>query len=665
MQKKRMPFRSIRYKVVAAFLAVTVLVLSGSFVYFRHYARETAVERYWDQMTPLRRALENNLGTYIGTCVGAVHSVYYNEAVVRSINSLSSNFVNAETPDSKSVFSFLLSVYASLPAARQIRLAAYRSHRSFLLTTTDLVRYVDERPGMSFAAEYPERAGDSSSVVNWVEGSHPMHSYEHFVSPYTHPSGYVFTVHVPIFMLPDSQRPIGLISVDISTDYIDQNCGYISELGAEVYISDLDGRLIYAGDPALIGTKWQEVKPLEGLLSPEPGPARDSFVRDGRLITADLLDTSYCSWRINTVISVSDLTRDYTLLQRQLFIVYSCSMLLLAVIMYVITARYTSPLNRIAMFLHANFYGDHYELKARLADRFDYSANDEIRFLAENIDSMLDTFNSFVARQYQLMAARRTADLRTLQAQINPHFIYNTLQCIASKALEKGDIDSYHYIASFGQILQYAMDVDERLVTLSREIGHARRYLELQSVRFECLIRFDIDMFDPLDDMMVPKMTLQPLVENSLLHGRLNEKPDGRILLSACREDDRVCLELADNGIPITAEQEKAQAERIERLRGEYRDLKQAGPEELTPEKLLSWDAPREDQTREAHHGAHIGAVNVFSRFLLQYGSRCGFAMRANEFGGTTVRITVPIDRVRFERNDGKGEDGYETADRG
>ena len=263
---------------------------------------------------------------------------------------------------------------------------------------------------------------------------------------------------------------------------------------------------------------------------------------------------------------------------------------------------------------------------------------------------MLDTVNRFVVRQYKLLLARRMADLRTLQAQINPHFIYNTLQSIASKTLEKGDHESYDYIASFGQLLQYAMDVDESLVTLSKEIEHAQRYLDLQSIRYECEIVCETDIAPDLLNMLIPKMSLQPLVENSLLHGRLYEKNDGRILLRAAVLGEEILVEVADNGVPMSLRQQELQREKMEKLKSDYQHLKNASAETIGMESLLSKDGEKEllEQTVEAHHGAHIGLSNVFARFLLRFGSKCRFVMEANSFGGTSVKAYLPRERVKI-----------------
>lgn len=653
MRKRNRIFYSIRFKVLLVFFVVTFVTMFGGFSFFRQYAYQASMERYQEQLVPLRNSLKNNLSTYISTCVQAVRSVYYNDSTVRLITNPHTNFSNTETEDSKTLFSFLLSVYASLPSSRQIHLSAYKLDRSFLITTRDLVRYLDVRPGYSFASDYPDRYPSDMQKSIWVEGSHPIHSYDHFLSPYARMDGHVFTVHVPIYMMPDYTNVIGLISVDIETSYIDENCGYINDMGAEVYISDQDGRLIYARDAGLIGQPVESVSGLTSIWKSDNETWEDSYISTNSLITTNVIDTSYCKWQISTITPIGRITHDFTGLQIRLIMMFCACLLVLALIMALVMMRYTRPLNQIAMFMHGNFYKKNYNLTARLSDHIRYRSKDEISVLVENIDAMLDTVNRFVVREYQLLLARRTADLRTLQAQINPHFIYNTLQCIASKTLEKGDVESYDYIASFGQLLQYAMDVDESMVTLSQEVDHMRRYLALQSIRYECDILCAADIPPEYLGMMLPKMSLQPLAENSLLHGRLYAKENGYVSLRVFPEDEMLVIEIADNGQSISTAQQAHQQEKILKLRRQYQYLKNASVEDFDADNLLMADGEPEllEQTVEAHHGAHIGATNVFTRFLLHFGSRCEFAMESNEAGGTSVRIYLPKDRIHFKNH--------------
>jgi len=156
---------------------------------------------------------------------------------------------------------------------------------------------------------------------------------------------------------------------------------------------------------------------------------------------------------------------------------------------------------------------------------------------------------------------------------------------------------------------------------------------------------------------MLPKMSLQPLAENSLLHGRLYAKEDGCVIIRLIPAADSLIIELADNGQSISPAQQMHQHEKILKLRSQYQYLRNASVEDFDADNLLMDDGEQEllEQTVEAHHGAHIGATNVFTRFLLHFGSKCEFSMEANELGGTSVRICLPLERIQRKKNENEG----------
>ncbi|MDD3212988.1 MAG: histidine kinase [Eubacteriales bacterium] len=647
-QKKTKSFRSILGKLTVVFCVVTACALVGYFSFFRSYTYQTSLERYEEQLTPLREALVNNIDYYVSTCVKASRSIYYNSSALRLLEYTSGNFTNSETKDSQELFAYMLSVYASIPSATQIHLAAYCLDRSFLVTTEDLVRYMSIVHSDAFMSSDLQSAFKQVDQAIWVESSHRVGNYGHFVSGTANRSQFVFTVHTYIFNLPDSTNAIGLLSVDISTDYIDDNCSFAREEGAKVFIADADGSIVYSADSSLIG------QPLAGAGTEtwlrEDATALGSYTQGGNLVTAKHFNSRYCPWTLYIVTPLNYINRDARTSQLVLMGVFTLYLVILSVLLFFILVRYIHPLKRIGTFIRANIYKGKINLKPRLADYIAYTANDEVGVLIDSIDAMLDTMNDSVVRQYRMRLANRTSELRTLQAQINPHFIYNTLQCIASKTLENGDETSYHYLASFGQLLQYAMNVDESTVSLEREVEHVRRYLDLQGFRFEQQIDFQFEGDPSVLRVLVPKMTLQPLVENSVSHGRLFDKPGSSLRLTARLDMKELLIILSDNGVPLDDALAEKLSARIRTLRRDYRHLLDAQVQDgsLETKLLLEWEESASSMP-EDHHGSHIGISNVYLRFLLQFGPKCVFTIAANEMAGTTVTIHVPYAEVRFE----------------
>lgn len=658
-QKKTKAFRSILGKLIVVFCVVTACALVGYFSFFRSYTYQTSLERYDEQLAPLQESLVNNIDYYVSTCVKASRSIYYNSSALRLLEYTSGNFSNSETKDSQELFAYMLSVYASIPSATQIHLAAYCLDRSFLVTTEDLVRYMSIVHSDALMSSTLQDAFTQVDQAIWVESSHRVGNYGHFVSGTANRSQFVFTVHTYIFNLPDSTNAIGLLSVDISTDYIDDNCSFAKEEGAKVFIADAGGAIVYAADSSLIGQPITAAGTESETWLREDATAAGSYTQGGNLVTARRFDSRYCHWTLYIITPLNYINRDARTSQLVLMGVFTLYLVILSVLLFFILVRYIHPLKRIGTFIRSNIYKGKINLKPRLAEVIEYNANDEVGVLIDSIDAMLDTMNDSVVRQYRMRLANRTSELRTLQAQINPHFIYNTLQCIASKTLENGDETSYHYLASFGQLLQYAMNVDESTVSLEREVEHVRRYLDLQGFRFEQQIDFQFEGDPAVLHVLVPKMTLQPLVENSVSHGRLFEKPGSALRLTAQLDTRELMIVLSDNGIPIDSALAERLAGRIRTLHQDYKHLLDAQVQDgsLETKLLLEWESFPASSMPEDHHGSHIGISNVYLRFLLQFGPQCVFTIAANELAGTTVTIHVPYSEVRF---DGMMEGGDE-----
>ena len=654
-KKAAKPFWSIRNKLLIVFVTVTTAALLSYFSFFRSYTYRASLERYEEQLVPLRDALVQNVDYYITTCVEASRSIYYNTTAKRLLNYTSGNFSNSETKDSQDLFAYMLSVYASIPSAAQIRLSAYKLRRSFLVTTYDLAHYMDIRNDYSFETENPRQFSGSLDQSIWVESSHLMGSYGHFVTSKPNRSQHVFTVHTPIYNLPDSTDIVGLLSVDISTRYIEDNCAFAHDEGAAVYLIDDTSQIVYAADSQLIGKSIGDPQYGADLWLKEDAPAIGSYTQNGQLVTVRDFDSRHCPWRLYIVTPLDYVYRDTLTSQIVLMGVFAFYLVFLTALMFCVLLRYVRPLNQIALFIRANISREGYNKDARLSNFIRYTANDEVGVLLESIDSMLDSMDDFVLRHYQMQLANRTSDLRTLQAQVNPHFIYNTLQCIASKALQNGDMESYNYLASFGQMLQYAMNVDESMVPLAREIEHVKRYLSLQSARFDQALEFILDAPDEVLTALVPKMCLQPLAENTVIHGRLYEHRGGYIRLHARIDGNRLVMIMEDNGIPITQAQALAVTERLMRLRQDLDFMQTLYPPAA---REFSDMLQVEQLSGQAAGDNRIGIANVYLRFLLRFGSDCKFSIYANDQGGTTVRLELPYKQVLLDEGEGSVNKG-------
>ncbi len=636
-------YHSIRLKVLFSFILVSTLLMLVYFVFYRNYTYQSSISRYDRTAEQNGQALTSNLSYYISSCVASVRSIYYNNELFDELTDKSSNFINSETTDSKKIYSYLLSIYSAVPYASQIHLSAYPLRTSFLLTTGNLQRYQAVLPYDSYESAYPEHPVEFPGQSIWVEGTHPLTDYNHMVSKTESRNQNVFTVHVPLFKLPSSRTVIGLLSVDISTDYIDSNCSFNEDEDNHVYILDENKRVVYARNQDLISTLLPDSAPEAAVLTSLPKKDGSSFlIEDNTLIKSWPIESPYCTWTLYSLATIRSITHEMLLSQSILLTVFVFFLLLFALILYVILLRYLHPLSQIATFIRINTGDEGYNLNNSLSAYISYPANDEVRLLIDSIDHMLSTIHDSMLSQYQLALANQSLELMALQAQINPHFIYNTLQFIASTSIEHGDMETYSYIASFGQMLQYAMDFKHTHVSLTEEADYLSRYLQLQSMRFGTDIRFEIDLEGNYGQLQVPKMLLQPLVENTIKHGRLTELADPCLVLAAHTNEQDLLISLTDNGVPIDPAHAVAVMEQLSGIRAEYEALESlSSPTSSHPQKRFSWSGSE-----------RIGIPNVYMRCLLHFGDGCRMSIGHSSVGGTNVQIRIPLAHISFVEDD-------------
>ncbi|WP_130837847.1 sensor histidine kinase [Lachnoclostridium sp. Marseille-P6806] len=240
---------------------------------------------------------------------------------------------------------------------------------------------------------------------------------------------------------------------------------------------------------------------------------------------------------------------------------------------------------------------------------------DEIGILQDSFNHMIARNRELIAQQYQAKIEKRNAQLRALQAQINPHFMYNTLQVIGGMALEKGAPEIYSITLALSDIMRYCLNFSKEMIALEEEITYLQSYVIIQNERFDGRVHLKLSIAPETQKCLIPKLILQPLAENSFEHG-LPEK-EGPWLLeiesSLTKESDLLIL-VKDNGVGL-------EKERLDELR----------------EKI------RQDTTQVLKSGSHIGLANVHARIRLRSQNEMhGVTIASSPEAGTTIRVLMP-----------------------
>jgi Predicted signal transduction protein with a C-terminal ATPase domain len=259
-----------------------------------------------------------------------------------------------------------------------------------------------------------------------------------------------------------------------------------------------------------------------------------------------------------------------------------------------------------------------------LGDALPAGSKDEIGQLIDSYNYMLRRMQALIEAQYEAGRSVKSAELRALQAQINPHFLYNALDMINWKAMERGAPEVARISRSLARFYYLSLGDGKDFVPFSDELANVEAYMQIMGLRFEDRITFKLDVADETRRYGIPKLVLQPLVENAIVHGILEKEGGaaGSIELGARLEAGCLVARVDDDGVGMSDEQLST---------------------------ILS-----ESRTKERHG---YGVRNVNERIVLSYGTEYGLEYSRRPGGGTRVELRIPA--ILYEENGREGKDEH------
>ena len=260
--------------------------------------------------------------------------------------------------------------------------------------------------------------------------------------------------------------------------------------------------------------------------------------------------------------------------------------------------------------------------EGQFGDRVKGMNVEELRELGEQINQMADRLETLIEQVRQNQDHLSKAELRTLQAQINPHFLYNTLDTIVWQAESgKGD-EVVRLTRNLSDFFRIALSSGADWIPVSQELKHVSAYLSIQKTRYRDILDYEVDQAEGLEEVYMLKLLLQPLVENALYHGIKNRRGGGRILVKVKRQNRIMTFTVADTGKGMSPGQLKAL------------------------EESLQTEIPTSQAAKEPGHTG-FGMRNVDMRIRLYYKKQTGLLIQSGP-EGTEVSFSIPI-RTREE----------------
>lgn len=250
--------------------------------------------------------------------------------------------------------------------------------------------------------------------------------------------------------------------------------------------------------------------------------------------------------------------------------------------------------------------------------RANVKSNDEIAELAVSFNKMADNMQMLIDKAKEDERKMRQADLRLLQEQINPHFLYNTLDTIVWLIESNETEQAVEMVVMLSAFFRMVLSKGKEHISIKEEEQHITSYLEIQKMRYHDILEYDIQIDKVLYDFQILKLTLQPLVENALYHGIKYKRAKGYIHISGEKEADLIRLTVRDNGVGMDEEE-------LEELRKEI-----------------------ERPCKETEKG--FGLANVNERIHMYFGMQYGMRIDSKKGWGTIVEITIPAIRVETKQ---------------
>ncbi len=413
--------------------------------------------------------------------------------------------------------------------------------------------------------------------------------------------------YVSILYSPENlTKPMGLLQIDISADKIRQILNEMA-FSEEVflYLTDDDtsffdkegncGDFSYASltDSASLSDRHQwEFSNYKG---------KQSILRQENLFPPQ--------WYLTAVLPQNTVFR----VQKQLYRDLLLELAVIGLVSYILAClTANSSLKRLFLL--------NTEIKKMEAGDFQiklpHSGNDEIGEIMDSFSSMSKRMESMIDERYEMGQAVKNAELCALQAQINPHFLYNSLDLINCIAIQKNAPQITEMVTALVKFYKLTLNNGHEIITLSQELLHVKTYIQIQNIRFVEKIRFSHNEPDWLDFYTIPKILLQPLVENAIIHGILESQTQtGSVSILFSREvssegEEEILIRIKDDGVGIP-------------------------PHVLS--NILKEDCP--------HRGSGYGVKNVNERIQLFYGERYGLSYESSQPGGTQVTIRIPAVR--------------------
>lgn len=569
------------YKIMFSIITLVVAILAVSFFTLYFFSLDNAKKTSLNFTERVIRQVDRSVNNYVGNMNGIFDAVTGDELIFSYFTDPSADreeigkkldFIVSTRKDITNIFLLASEDFSvgmdAISNEKDAEINPYNNYRK----STWYDRLFNEGREVVFTSSY---------VQNLIKGR-----YE-----------WVISLGKKVY---EEDKLLGVILIDLRyssiislcTDVMPSNSGY-------VFILDDRGSIVYHPRQQLIYSNLMTEQ--TGLVaSLEEG---ESAEREGKLyLSSNIRDTN---WRVAGVIEIDALLSDQHNLVWYFVVTALAFGLLACAISFFISKRITKPILNLERTVKKVREGD-------LSAKADPSSNDEVGDLSESFNEMTDRIAELMEKFEKEQIEKRESVLWALKAQINPHFLYNTLDSIVWMAEAGQNEDVVEMTSALAKMLRASIGRDSETATLRLELENIRNYLRIQKYRYKSKLNYEIDVPEKLYNRRVEHLSLQPLVENAIYHGIRERREGGLITVFAEERDGNLVIAVEDNGVGMTEE----------RIR-----------------EIMN----REESVKS------MGVRNVDNRIKLTFGSEYGLKIESKPGVGTRVTMTLPDLEVKNE----------------
>jgi len=412
---------------------------------------------------------------------------------------------------------------------------------------------------------------------------------------------YEFVFSYNLNMNYSSNNPANILSLEIREKQL-YKLMEAEGIDNEIYVFNADGIIMTTNKRDMLGKSIASEKYFNMLKRDQKG--NFLWTNSGNQFEV-MFNTTNNGWKIVSLISFHNIIKQTSNLLNFAIVLIFISMVFSMLIIYWISRLLVKRLN--VLLRHINEMND-----SNIPIDQHLDGDDEIGILDRDFIKMAEKTKYLIEEVYILNIKKKEAELNALQAQINPHFLYNTLSMLNWMTLKCSGEQIREVVNNIAKFYRISLSKGKEIITVEKEVECIKAYLEIQHFRTMDRIRSFINIQDEILDIPVLKLTLQPLVENSIEHGIYEDKNELCILIKGWKEEQYIILEVTDDGIGI---------------------------EEGILESLMNG-------TYTSSKGSAYGLKNVDQRIKLHFGDKYGLIIKSSVGVGTTVRIILPFKKA-------------------